>query len=197
VLLDTVLFSVSLVRGGVALHASAVELTGGAVAVVSATGSGKTTLAAELIRRGGRLLCDDILFLRAEEGAISGAPGPPLMNLPLGAEIAGVTTKIDHFDDEPESWVSVARRSPEPVRIAAVFFLHRGEQHTGAQVRELDATPIPLFEHLVYLPHLPGGELRFELAADLASTTPMFDLEADLAAAPAQLAGLVERAAGA
>jgi hypothetical protein len=197
VLLDTVMYCVSLIRGGVALHASAVELPGGAVAVVSASGSGKTTLAAELIRRGGRLLTDDVLFLRSEGDKVLGCPGPPLMNIPLGAEIDSVTVTMERFEGEPESWASIARASTAPVPVAAVFFLHRGEPHKGARVRPLDAALLPVLRHMVFLPHLAGAAPRFRVAADLASTTPLFALEADLRAAPADLASLIERSAGA
>jgi hypothetical protein len=196
VLLDTVLYCVSLIRGGVALHASAVEVGGGAVAVVSASGSGKTTLAAELLRRGGRLLTDDVLFLRSAGGSVLGCPGPPLMNLPIGAEIEGVTATIDRFEGEPETWASVARSSRKSVPVAAVFFLHRGETHEGAEARPLDPTPLPVLPHLVFLPHLDGAAQRFRVAADLAATTPLFALEADLSATPSELASIVERAAG-
>ena len=197
VLLDTVFHCVGLIHGGVALHASAVEFDGRAVAVVSASGSGKTTLAAELIRRGGCLLSDDILFLRGLDGKTLGAPGPPLMNLPLGAEIEGVTTQLEHFGDEPESWASVDRASSTDVPVAAVFLLHRGVQHPEAQIRPLLPVPFPILAHMVFLPHLGGERSRFLVASDLASTSRLFALETDMRTAPRQLARLVEEAAGA
>ena len=193
--LDTVLHSVALVRGGVAIHASAVELDGAAVAIVSASGSGKTTLAAQLIRRGGRLLSDDILFLSSMGDVSFGHPGPPLMNLPAGTEIEDVTTELERYADPAETWVSVARVSDGPVRLGAIFFLHRGEQHSGVQARALAPSPLPVLAHLLGFPHLPGEAARFHAAADLAATTPMYDLETDLATTPAELAGLVERTA--
>src|SRR3954453_1492356 len=194
--LDTVLHSVGLIRGGTALHAGAVQLDDAAVAIVAASGSGKTTLAAELIRRGARLLSDDVLFMRSSDGEVLGCPGPPLMNLPVGAEIEGVTTTLDHFGVPPEAWVSVGRMSDGPARIGAVFFLDRGRDHTGARARAIEPTPLRPLAHFIGFPHLPGEAQRFHLAADLAAATPMYALEADLETSPAELAGLVERTAG-
>jgi hypothetical protein len=47
-------------RGMLVLHASVVAVAGGAVAFLGASGDGKSTTAACLIRRGNTLVCDDI-----------------------------------------------------------------------------------------------------------------------------------------
>ncbi|MEP7356665.1 MAG: hypothetical protein ABI847_05455, partial [Anaerolineales bacterium] len=47
-------------RGLLPLHASVVELDGGAVAFCGPSGAGKSTLVAGLVRRGRRLLGDDL-----------------------------------------------------------------------------------------------------------------------------------------
>ena len=52
VLLDTVLWTVSLLRGYEQLHASAVRTADGVIAFTAGSGGGKTSLAAEFLRRG-------------------------------------------------------------------------------------------------------------------------------------------------
>jgi hypothetical protein len=55
-------------RGGLALHASAVRANSGVVALVGPHGAGKSTTAAALGRRGYRVVTDDVLHL-SREGA--------------------------------------------------------------------------------------------------------------------------------
>src|SRR5262249_28541243 len=46
------------------LHAAAVRLNGAAIGLMARSGGGKSTLAAALVLRGARMLCDDVLPLR-------------------------------------------------------------------------------------------------------------------------------------
>jgi hypothetical protein len=55
-------------RGLAPFHGSAVVLGEGAVILVGPSGAGKSTLAAELCRRGHRLLADDVCVVREIEG---------------------------------------------------------------------------------------------------------------------------------
>jgi hypothetical protein len=194
-LLDTVLYSVALIRGRVALHAGSVELDAGAVALAAAMGSGKTTLAAELMARGGRLLSDDILFAETHEDRVLGQPGPPLMNLPLATELEGAAT-LERFGDEDERWVAVERVSGGPAPLAGIFLLERDERHHGARVHRLSPSPLPLLPHLVLFRHRVDAGAGFRFAADLATAVPLFGIEADPAATPAELAALVEQSVG-
>lgn len=76
--LDSVLFTVALLKGRQALHAAAVVTPAGAVAITAPSGGGKSTLLAELLRRGLPLLADDIVVLEPHvlldrrRGAVSG-----------------------------------------------------------------------------------------------------------------------------
>lgn len=62
-------------RGWLPLHASAVETSQGVVAICGVSGMGKSTSAALLAARGGRLLADDMVTLRPDD----------LFNVPRGA----------------------------------------------------------------------------------------------------------------
>lgn len=66
-----------LIRGELALHASAVHLNelGGAVAFVGSSGRGKSTLATLLCAAGGRLLTDDVLRVDLTPNGATGRRG--------------------------------------------------------------------------------------------------------------------------
>jgi hypothetical protein len=68
-------------RGIPALHASAVEVNGRAVAFLSGNGGGKTGLAATLMQAGHSLLTDDILPVEEIAGTFHARPGYPQMRM--------------------------------------------------------------------------------------------------------------------
>src|SRR5207245_620438 len=85
VLLSRVLPNVSLARGREALHASAVETPLGILAVAAPSGTGKSTLAGELMNRGWPLFADDVLVLSRGSGGVEAHPASPHMNVGDGA----------------------------------------------------------------------------------------------------------------
>jgi hypothetical protein len=68
VVLDSVLFTIALLDGYETLHAGAIAVPGGAVAITAGTGGGKSTLLAELLGRGSVLVTDDVLVLEQRDG---------------------------------------------------------------------------------------------------------------------------------
>jgi hypothetical protein len=89
-------------RGVVTLHASAVVADGRGVGFLATHGGGKSSLAAALMQRGGRLLTDDLLALDVGEGAVRARAGYPQMRLwPAAAE---------HFTGSAERWPRVHPR---------------------------------------------------------------------------------------
>jgi hypothetical protein len=68
-------------RGFLVLHASAVAINGGAIAILGASGWGKSTLAAFLHASGCPLIVDDIVAIRFAEGVPQVYPGFPQMKL--------------------------------------------------------------------------------------------------------------------
>ena len=108
------LWTVSLLRGFELLHASAVTTDHGLIALVARTGGGKSSLAAEFLRRGAALFSDDIVALDDAGGEVIAHPGPPLMNLPRvlpPAQVGG--TVVAEFGDE--RWVALDRARRRPV----------------------------------------------------------------------------------
>jgi HPr Serine kinase C-terminal domain len=71
-------------RGLLPLHASAVEIAGSALAFCGASGAGKSSLALHLVKRGHRLLSDDICAIDIASNEAQLFPG--LINLKLWRE---------------------------------------------------------------------------------------------------------------
>jgi hypothetical protein len=193
-LLDTVLWSASLLSGIELLHASAVQGTAGVAAFAGFSGSGKTSLAVELVRRGGALFSDDILALPPRAGELQAHPGPALMNVPREPETCDGLADLGHVLAQfpGEDWVTVARAAAAPDRIAAVCLLGRGAGRTLA-LRRLQPTVLDLLPFTLGFPHLSGRmRQRFTLFAQVAAEIPIYELSAPPGAPPASLADLVE-----
>lgn len=191
-LCDTVLWSVSLMRGYELLHAGAVCLDDVTICIVAASGVGKTSLLAELLRRDGELLSDDILALSRAGGHVVAHPGPPLMNLPLGAlesMPSAVCDPIARLDNE--AWVHVTPRAPAPRRLTTICLLDR-TPGLATRLAHHPRTPLAL------LPHAPAFRSarerrrnRFELFGDLISDARMVRLTAGEDGSPGVLADII------
>jgi hypothetical protein len=193
-LLDTVLWSISLICGYELLHASAISYGDEAIAFVAGTGGGKTSLAAELLRRGAELLSDDVLAMSYDDGHVLVHPAPPVMNLPLagsGPDPHELGQTLAILGEE--AWINVDTVASTPRRLTAVCVLDR--QDSGSP--RLRAHPGGV---LALLPHafgFPGSRARlgrqFEILSDLVADTPVLSLSAAASCTPAEIADVVER----
>jgi len=87
-----VLATLLLLRGELVLHASAVEVDGGAVALVGNSGAGKSTLAALACREGARLVADDVLRVQPDAGGVRCYRGGSFLRLrPESKALAGAS----------------------------------------------------------------------------------------------------------
>ena len=193
-LLDTVLWSVALVRGRVAVHAAAVAVRGSVVAIVGGTGAGKTTTAIALLRRGAELVSDDVLVLSPDDRHVMAHPAPPTLNADRDvdpAALADVGPLIARLGDE--RWVAVRRAVPGPLPLGAVIVLRRAPGPTGMRRQPPPDGVLTLEAHSVSLPGLPRihAQRRFEVLADVAARVPVVELEVARAAAPDAVAGVV------
>lgn len=192
-LLDTVLMSTALLSGFPALHASAVNGPRGAVAFMSPAGGGKTTIAAELVRRGYPLVADDVVVLEGGSHTTVVHPGPGVMNLPVEAfwSAGAVGRVLGLFGDEV--WVEAASAGAAPVPIAALVMIERRE---GTRLT-CERTPASALDDL--LPHarrfnfVAGSERQaFRRMGDLADNVPLYRLRGDQTHVAAELADTVE-----
>lgn len=119
-------------RGHLVLHASAVEIGGGAVAFLGGPGWGKSTTAAALSSRGHGLVADDVIALDLE-----GARGPTLFSgfpqLKLWPDVAA------SLGEEPEALPrlhpeldkrgqrNIRKFSHDPIVLRRLYVLEEGE----------------------------------------------------------------------
>jgi hypothetical protein len=80
-LLGPVMGFVMLLRGIVCLHASAIAIGDEAIALVGPGGSGKSTTAAAFLKRGYRVLAEDVVTLDDRGDHFLVRPGYPLIRL--------------------------------------------------------------------------------------------------------------------
>lgn len=193
--LDSVLFTVALLNGYEALHAGAVALPDGAIAITATTGGGKSTLLAELLGRGSTLMADDVLVLesRGAESPVA-YPAPPLMTVPVTSisalgEAAPVETIASIGE---ERWIAVPVH-PEPLPLKGLVVLDRRalprRSRSQASLIRIENPLSPLLGALMKFPKVPERErTRFELASALASKVALWRLTADLDTPPDVLA---------
>jgi HPr Serine kinase C-terminal domain len=188
-LISRILPLVAIVHGCEALHAAAVEMGAGVVAVVGASGAGKSTLAAELVRRGNRLVADDVLVLGRIAGRVTALPGSPHLSIDAGRKaIPGAKVLGEHGG---KLWTVVDDAVEEPAPVVAIALLQRDDG--SVQVEELPRSPLSLAPFMLGLPDDDGRDgARFSLYADLVETARLLQLRGDGSAAA--LAGVLERA---
>lgn len=75
-------------QGKLVFHAGAVEINGGAVAFMGASGKGKSTLAAGFATNGFRFLTDDGLMVEPRDGSFHVTPSHPSIRLWLDSKAA-------------------------------------------------------------------------------------------------------------
>jgi hypothetical protein len=193
-LLDTVLWSASLLRGSELLHASAVAGPRGVVAFAGFSGAGKSSLAVELIRRGGALFTDDILALTSSARELVAHPGPAVVNVPEatggGDGLSDLGEPLARFPGEV--WLRVPDPAMEPDVVAAVCLLRR-RRGAALALRRLQPTVLDVLPFTLGFSR-PRGRLRhrFALFSRLATEVPMYELTAPFEATPALLADLAE-----
>ncbi len=201
VLLGRVLPNVAIIRGYEALHASAVDSPAGVVAVAAPSGTGKTTLALELLRRGWPLFADDVLTLGdGPEAGVWAYPGTPHMNVaepPAGADPpaqsdADLGTTLGRIAGE--RWMTVRQSVRSPRRVRMVCLLERREG-LALESEILPPSPLPLAPYMLGLPGDAQRERRrFARYADLMSETALLRLTCEPTDRPADLAELIEHA---
>jgi len=119
--------SFALLKQGIEqLHATVVAFSGRALALTGDCGRGKSTLAAALLKRGGKLLVDDMLVLAANEKGLLAMPGPPRLKLlPDSAKRTGLrSSKALPMNELVEKKIFPIRNAQhEPVPLEHMYVL--------------------------------------------------------------------------
>jgi hypothetical protein len=191
VVLDSVLYTVALLRGYEALHAGAIATPDGAIAITAAMGGGKSTLLTELLGRGLALMADDVLVLEpqgADEAPLA-HPAPPLMTVPAARipalRRAGVAETISSLEEE--RWIAFPVH-PEPLPLKTLVVLDR-RPGLETSLEWIEDPLAPLLNSLMNFPRSPERQrTRFELASLLAAKTALWRLATDLGTPPDVLA---------
>ncbi len=191
VLLDTVLWTVSLLKGFELLHAGAVVTSHGAIALVGGSGAGKTTLATELLGRGGVLFSDDIVALARRGDEAIAHPGPCLMTVPDSVKpwSPDAFEVLSELGDE--RWIKVHRTPPVPQPIRTLVLLTPGP---GAACAPVAPSSLAVLPHMISLPHIADrSRQQFELAGALAAGASLWTLSRPPGADPGLLVDLLLR----
>jgi hypothetical protein len=196
----------AMLRGYEVLHAGAVEIDGGVVAVVGPSGSGKSSLTVRLVLQGARFFTDDVLVLEEREAQLVAHPGFGVVNVrageherladrhreALGPRLGKTGRFKHHYGLTPV-------QGERPLR--ALYLLSPGREGSATIARVSVPDPRRLLassfihevrppEHLARLLHV---------CARMAASVPIFDValggDEDAAALAVRLRGHVEAGA--
>jgi len=148
-LLDQVIPLVINLKGGQALHVSAVLIPQGVVGFAGPTGSGKSTLSGGLFNLGYPLVCDDCLAILTKNNKIFAMPAYPGLRLWEDALVSlfgdnGAYSSVAHYTDkrrvEIEKIPKAYCTEPKPLkRIYTIADLSEGKDETDILIEKLSA----------------------------------------------------------
>ncbi|MBV9212635.1 MAG: hypothetical protein JOZ25_03205 [Actinobacteria bacterium] len=191
----------AVISGYEAFHSSAVELDGGAVAFVGASGFGKTSLALRLVAGGARFLTDDVLVIEKRDGALHGHPGAGIAAVrpdERGAIDAGVWDRLGTvLGVSGKTYLSLPR-ADGPLPLRAICFLWGGQGPLLERIEKPD--PRMLLASTFVLGVTTPERLvnQLDVCAAIAREVPLFRVHARAAPDAGSLADAVaERLAGA
>lgn len=163
------------------LHGGGVLIDGRLVAIVAASGTGKSSTAAHLILQGGAFFADDVLALAVDRERVVASPGPRLMSV-YDHELAdvpeGVRPRLGRLVGTDEKLLLEPAGETAPRPLAGVAFLRR--DGGAASLRPVD-DPAPVLLGNAYLPYLdtPDRLVRqITIAAALAASVPLVEITA-------------------
>ena len=161
------------------LHASAVAIDNDAIAVVSASGGGKSSLAAHLVAAGARFVTDDVLAIEPASDRVLAYPGPSLLALDQAElERAGAIGRERFRSDKVHVEMESA---PQAVPLGRLVFLERDCSEEKAVVERLSPPDPRLLLASTFVAHVDSRrrlEAQLEACAQLAARVPCFRLAA-------------------
>lgn len=189
-LLGPILAFVLRLRGLLAMHASAVEMEGGAVLLTGPSGAGKSTTAAAFALNGWPVLTDDVAVVAARGDALEVVPSYPRVRL-WDDSVAGLLGASEALPLLTPSWekrylplgTDDAAFSAQPLPLRAIFLLREREESDQAPRIE-PVTPLAAFPAIIG--NLLAGqafadesaEVAFRFSTRLVQRVPVFALTA-------------------
>jgi hypothetical protein len=194
-LIGKVLPTVGVLRGYETLHAGVVDSCEGVVALAGPSGTGKSTLIVELLRRGWPLFADDALTLGEEDGTVLAHPGTPHMNLDLelpgGVDPHEIGSTLHMLAGERWMTAHASVSQTRPVRLVCLLERRPG---LALESRALPSNPLLLAPYMLGLASDAERERRrFCLYADLMESAALVRLTAGAEHTPCQIADELER----
>lgn len=183
-ILGTCMGALLLQRKIMPLHGSAIAIDGKAYAIVGERGAGKSTLASAFIKKGFKLLSDDVIpvtFIENDPTVISSYPQQKLWQESLTAFGMDASELKPLFERETKYAVPVADHfQADPLELAGVFELIKsgGEEVSIHKVQGLERFPI-LYRHTFrsfLIPQLGLTEWHFYDSSRLMSKSHIYQL---------------------
>jgi hypothetical protein len=129
----------SALNGLCLFHGSAVALGGQVVAFVGPSGSGRTSLTAQLVALGASFVTDDVLAVETADAGVVVHPGPARLSIEE-AELRRVpSTQLPRLGPcvaRSDKLVCEPTPVPGPLPLARVYFLHPGADSTRISIAE-------------------------------------------------------------
>jgi hypothetical protein len=175
---------VSVLQGLEVLHASAVALAGRAIAFLGPSGAGKTTLAAHLLARGGRLLTDDVLAVTVAGGAVMAHRGGAVAR--IDAATVRAMTDIERAALGPveargAKWHVRPPTGPRRVALGALYVLAAAPDAADVAIDPVRPVDPSLLLGGAFLPYLDAPERlrrQLDVVAAVAAAVPLFAVRA-------------------
>ena len=152
----TVFGAVAWLNGMFPLHASAVELDGGAIGFTAESGGGKSTLATALSARGMPHICDDTLVLEGAAGGVVAVPdGKPVKLWASALELTGTAPDRPIRTVPGKFYAGALARAEAAVPFKALILLEEGPDVRIERVR--GSAVLSALTEAMYRPMIAAG----------------------------------------
>jgi hypothetical protein len=184
----------AVLRGMEILHASAVALSGRAVAFLGASGAGKTTLAGRILARGARLVTDDVLAVDLADEAVRAHRGGAVARIDP-QELRSMTFDerrvLGKVQARGEKWHLAPALAPAQLPLGVTYHLVRPARLHGVEIAAVRPYDPALLLGSAFLPYVSDPDRlkrQLEVGAAIASSTPLYQVRVGSEASSAEVA---------
>ena len=169
-------------RGREVLHSAGIVVADRLIAIVAASGTGKSATNCNLIAQGGRFFADDVLAMEVVDGHVLAHPGTRLLNLfahDLDAIPEQDRSRLGERLGESDKVHFVPQGSAGPLPVRGLLFLRRGPDVAATGLAPLENASSQLLGN-AFLPYLDSAARlagQREVMSVLAQTVPLAQLE--------------------